>query len=69
MSQRVTRRWRANWRRAVGKQNVFHDFIAAAEHLLLRIERNSGHGGADMRKAEVEKNADRYAFALFHTRR
>ncbi len=36
---------------------------------LLRVERNSGHGGADMRKAEVEKNADRYAFALFHTRK
>lgn len=34
---------------------------------LLRVERNSGHGGADMRKAEVDKNADRYAFALFHT--
>jgi prolyl oligopeptidase len=37
--------------------------------VLLRIERNSGHGGADMRKAEVAKNADRYAFALWHTRR
>ncbi|MBK8258997.1 MAG: S9 family peptidase [Polyangiaceae bacterium] len=35
---------------------------------LLRIERNSGHGGADMLKAEVEKGADRYAFALYHTR-
>jgi prolyl oligopeptidase len=35
--------------------------------VLLRVERNSGHGGADMRKAEVQKNADRYAFALKHT--
>ena len=34
---------------------------------LLRIERNSGHSGADMIKAEVEKGADRYAFALHHT--
>lgn len=35
--------------------------------VLLRVERQSGHGGADLRKAEVEKGADRYAFALFHT--
>jgi len=35
--------------------------------VLVRVERNSGHGGADMRKAEVEKGADRYAFALKHT--
>jgi prolyl oligopeptidase len=35
--------------------------------VLLRIERNSGHGGSDMIKAEVEKGADRYAFALYHT--
>lgn len=34
---------------------------------ILRIEKNSGHGGADLVKAEVEKGADRYAFALFHT--
>jgi hypothetical protein len=26
-----------------------------------------GHGGADMLEAEVEKGADRYAFALAHT--
>jgi prolyl oligopeptidase len=32
--------------------------------VLLRIEKNSGHGGADMRKAEVQKGADRLAFAL-----
>jgi prolyl oligopeptidase len=35
--------------------------------VLLRIEKNSGHGGADLIKAEVEKGADRYAFALYHT--
>jgi len=35
--------------------------------VLLRVERNAGHGGADMRKSEVQKNADRYAFALKHT--
>jgi prolyl oligopeptidase len=34
---------------------------------LIRIERNSGHGGADLVRAEVEKGADRYAFALAHT--
>ncbi len=32
--------------------------------VLLRIEKNSGHGGADLRRAEVEKSADRLAFAL-----
>ncbi len=36
--------------------------------VLLRIEKNSGHGGADLRKAEVEKGADRWAFALAHTK-
>jgi prolyl oligopeptidase len=35
--------------------------------VLLRIEKHSGHGGADLIKAEVEKGADRYAFALAHT--
>ena len=35
--------------------------------VLLRIERHSGHGGADLIKSEVEKGADRYAFALAHT--
>ena len=35
--------------------------------VLLRVEKNSGHGGADMRRAEVEKGADRYAFALRHS--
>ena len=35
--------------------------------VLLRIEKHSGHGGADLIKAEVEKGADGYAFALAHT--
>ena len=32
--------------------------------VLLRVEKHSGHGGADMVKANVEKLADEYAFAL-----
>jgi prolyl oligopeptidase len=32
--------------------------------VLIRVERNAGHGGADLRKSEVEKSADRAAFAL-----
>lgn len=36
--------------------------------VLLRIERQSGHGGADLLRAEVEKIADRYAFALSQMR-
>lgn len=32
--------------------------------VLLRIERHSGHGGADLVRASVEKIADEYAFAL-----
>jgi prolyl oligopeptidase len=40
---------------------------SAGGPVLLRIERNSGHGGADLLKAEVEKGADRYAFLLAHT--
>jgi prolyl oligopeptidase len=35
--------------------------------VLLRIEKNSGHFGADMVKVDVENGADRYAFALAHT--
>jgi prolyl oligopeptidase len=35
--------------------------------VLLRIEKNSGHGGADLLKAEVQKGADRYAFLLAYT--
>lgn len=36
--------------------------------VLLRIERNAGHGGADMVKASVEERADEYAFVLAHTK-
>jgi prolyl oligopeptidase len=32
--------------------------------VLLRIEKHSGHGGADLVRANVEKVADEYAFAL-----
>jgi prolyl oligopeptidase len=32
--------------------------------VLLRIEKHSGHGGADLVRAQVEKIADEYAFAL-----
>jgi prolyl oligopeptidase len=34
------------------------------EPVLLRIEKHSGHGGADLVRAMVEKIADEYAFAL-----
>jgi prolyl oligopeptidase len=37
---------------------------AADRPVLLRIERNSGHGGADMVKAQVERVADQFAFLL-----
>lgn len=36
--------------------------------VLLRVERNAGHGGADMVKASVEARADEYAFVLAHTK-
>jgi prolyl oligopeptidase len=35
--------------------------------VLLRIEKNSGHGGADLIKSAVEKGADELAFALAQT--
>jgi prolyl oligopeptidase len=37
--------------------------------VLLRIERNAGHGGADLQRAWVERFADEYAFALAETRK
>jgi prolyl oligopeptidase len=49
-------------------------FAAALQHasrggpVLLRIEKNAGHGGADMLRSEVEKIADRYGFALSQMR-
>jgi prolyl oligopeptidase len=46
-------------------------FVAAVQHAtssaapaLLRIERNAGHGGADLVKQQVESTADTYAFVL-----
>src|SRR5437899_10433627 len=45
-------------------------FAAALQHassggpVLLRIEKHSGHGGADLVRATIEKTADEYAFAL-----
>jgi prolyl oligopeptidase len=36
----------------------------AGRPVLLRIERNSGHGGADMVKSQVERVADQFAFLL-----
>ena len=41
---------------------------SAGGPVLLRIEKNSGHGGADLVKANVEKNADQLAFALANTK-
>jgi prolyl oligopeptidase len=37
---------------------------SAGGPVLLRIEKNSGHGGADLVRANVEKTADELAFAL-----
>lgn len=37
---------------------------SAGGPVLLRIEKNSGHGGADLVRATVEKTADELAFAL-----
>ncbi len=45
-------------------------FAAELQHsssggpVLLRIEKHSGHGGADLIRATIEKTADEYAFAL-----
>ena len=46
-------------------------FIAAVQHAntgdrpaLLRIEKNAGHGGADVVKQQVDMNADMYAFLM-----
>ncbi|WP_081864728.1 prolyl oligopeptidase family serine peptidase [Chondromyces apiculatus] len=35
--------------------------------VLLRIEKNAGHGGADLVRSAVEKGADQYAFAIAQT--
>ncbi len=42
---------------------------SAGGPVLLRIERNAGHGGADLQRAWVERYADVYAFALAEIRR
>jgi prolyl oligopeptidase len=39
-------------------------WASAGPPVLLRIEKHSGHGGADLVRAAVEKLADEYAFAL-----
>jgi prolyl oligopeptidase len=39
-------------------------FASSGGPVLLRIEKHSGHGGADMVKASVDRIADEYAFAL-----
>ena len=46
-------------------------FVAAVRHaqagaapVLLRIERNAGHGGADLVKQQVDRAADQFAFLL-----
>jgi prolyl oligopeptidase len=39
-------------------------WASAGGPVLLRIEKHSGHGGADLVRATVEKIADEYAFAL-----
>ena len=49
------------------KFTAFLQDASAGGPVLMRVEKNSGHGGADLRKAEVEKGADRYAFALKYT--
>jgi len=42
---------------------------SAGGPVLLRVERHSGHGGADLVRAAVEKLADEYAFALDEMRK
>lgn len=37
-----------------------------ADAVWLWVERNAGHGGADLRKAQVERRADEYAFLWKH---
>jgi prolyl oligopeptidase len=49
------------------KFTAYMQDVSLGGPVLMRVERNSGHGGADLRRAEVEKGADRYAFALAYT--
>jgi prolyl oligopeptidase len=39
-------------------------WAAGPRPVLLRVEKHSGHGGADLVKTNVERLADEYAFAL-----
>jgi prolyl oligopeptidase len=41
-----------------------HALQTADRPVLLRIERNAGHGGADLVKQQVESTADELAFLL-----
>lgn len=50
-------------------------FVAAVKHaqsgdapVLLRIERNAGHGGADLVKQQVDRSADQFAFLFSQLR-
>ncbi len=43
--------------------------LSSGGPILLRIERNAGHGGADLQRAWVERFADEYAFALAEVER
>jgi prolyl oligopeptidase len=36
------------------------------DKVLLWVERHAGHGGADLRRAQVERRADEYAFLWHH---
>ena len=43
---------------------ALQDDQTADAPILLRIERNSGHGGADMVKSQVDRVVDQFAFLL-----
>ena len=47
-------------------------FVAAAQHTgtdaWLRVEKNAGHGGADLVRASVDRAADSVAFAKWALR-
>ena len=40
------------------QSRTFASPLKSYEPILLRIERNSGHGGADLVKQQVERSAD-----------
>ena len=41
---------------------IIQDNTTSDAPVLLRIEKNAGHGGADMRSQSIEKSADIYSF-------